>query len=749
MDSTARDAYELFAQWLELDESARAKLLDQVRTDQPLLHQRLLELIRADDDADRASFMAAGAISDAASTSRAPDTDIDHSGRRVGNWELERSLGAGGMGQVWLARRCDGLHEGQAAIKMLRLVVADARANERFAQEGRILARLVHPHIGMLLDAGFTADGQRYFALEYVPGERIDRWCDEHRLDIRARLELFLQVCSAVAYAHANLIVHRDLKPSNILVLDDGNAKLLDFGIAKLIESDADTAAQLTGEAEAVMTPGYAAPEQISGGVITTATDVYALGVILYGLLSGLSPYGHEGMKPLQLARAVLEGEPKRLSDLTSADPDKIDLDAITGARNSTPERLRRSLRGDLDIIAAKALKKDPAERYASVQALADDIRRHLDHKPISARADSTIYRARKFVRRHWIGIAAATAIVIAVAAGFAASIWQAHRAEHEASRAIAVKRFLVELFDATRNTNGGMQTRQRTVTDLLQSGADRLKTDLSDQPDVRDEVYTMLVEIFDSSGEQDRSEALARERVAAAETAFGKDDIRVASASTLLAGVLINHGKFPEAAPILARSEQLLDRAGDNESLERVRLWTWQGEYQLLTQDPRRFEGNPLLKAVELLRRRYSDGDDIEVALSMYIILAGSTNHMTEAENAAAEMRQHAIDRYGNDHVYVAQADIGLAEVLLKEQKYEPALARAQEARAGLAKFEGDHHPDVFMAESTLIEALIGLGRKDEARERFTRADAARLRDQPDNKRIEKSYAKLAQKLH
>ncbi len=472
-----REAYDLFAQWLELNDSRRSALLERIRNDRPQAHQRLVALIHADNDAARLHFMAAGAIADAAVPDSEPVAGIDGSGRRIGNWQLERSLGAGGMGQVWLAHRCDGLHQGHAAIKMLRMVVADARANDRFAQEGRILAQLVHPNIAMLLDAGFTTDGQRYLVLEHVPGERIDRCCDERRLDLPARLRLFLQVCSAVSYAHSNLIVHRDLKPSNILVLEDGTAKLLDFGIAKLIESGADTTAALTGEAGAVMTPGYAAPEQIGGQAITTATDVYALGVILYGLLSGVGPYGQGTLTPMQLARAVIETEPRRLSDVFAGSG----MEDIAAARKTSSERLRRSLRGDLDVIVAKALKKNPAERYVSVQALAEDIRRHLDHRPIGARADSRIYYLRKFVRRHRMGVAVSFAIVLIMAISAAALVWESRQTAREARATAVVKDFLFGLFTAVDpNLAKGKEISAR---ELLDRGARQIDADCRERP--------------------------------------------------------------------------------------------------------------------------------------------------------------------------------------------------------------------------------------------------------------------------
>ncbi len=370
----------------------------------------MLALVRADLRAEASAFLIDNAMLDVAAAF-VPDAEPDVRGLRIGAWNLERPLGMGGMGQVWLARRDDGEYGGVAAIKMLRVAIADARANARFAQEGRILAELAHAHIAMLLDAGFSADGQRYLVLEYVDGAPIDCWCDVRQLALEKRLELFLQVCAAVAHAHAHLIVHRDLKPSNILVLADGNAKLLDFGIAKLLEGNGETTAQLTLDATAAMTPGYAAPEQLTGAPITTATDVHALGAILCRLLGGHAAFGSERSTPGQLARAVVDDEPRRLTDFG----EDVDIAAIAATRGTTPERLRRVLRGDLEVIVAKALKKSPKQRYASVQALADDLRRHLEHRPITARAHSSAYRARKFIRRNWLPLGATAVLMLVV----------------------------------------------------------------------------------------------------------------------------------------------------------------------------------------------------------------------------------------------------------------------------------------------------------------------------------------------
>jgi eukaryotic-like serine/threonine-protein kinase len=330
---------------------------------------------------------------------------------------------------VWLAQRTDGRFEGLVAIKLLSASLQAERL-ERFRREGQLLGRLAHPHIARLLDAGALPVGTPFLVLEYIDGLRIDHWCDEQRLNIAQRLQLFIRVCAAVSHAHANLVVHRDLKPSNILVTADGSPKLLDFGIAKLIESDSGGAEEtaLTQQAGRAMTPEYAAPEQVRGEAITTATDVYALGLLLYRLLAGRRPYGLTASTPAAWAREVLEADIQPLSQGACAD--------AAQARRCTAAQLQRELRGDLENIVAKALKKAPAERYVSAQALADDLERVLSHQPVLARADSLPYRAAKFLRRHRLPVSAAAAVLVALSTGLGMALWQADVARHE--RALA-----------------------------------------------------------------------------------------------------------------------------------------------------------------------------------------------------------------------------------------------------------------------------------------------------------------------
>src|SRR5580704_3904194 len=286
---------------------------------------------------------------------------IGLAGQTLGPYTLISQLGQGGMGSVWLARRSDGRFERKAAVKFVNIALAGGATEERFKREGSILGRLTHPHIAELLDAGISSDGRPYLILEYVDGTTIDQYCDQHKLDLEARLRLFLDVLAAVAHAHANLIVHRDIKPSNVLVTTGGEVKLLDFGIAKLLEGEGQTgnATLLTHEGGSALTPQYAAPEQLTGQPVTTATDVYALGVLLYLLLSGRHPAGSGPQSPAELLKAVLDTEPPRASEAITADNGKL----IAERRGATPDTLRRELRGDLDTIVGKALKKNPKER--------------------------------------------------------------------------------------------------------------------------------------------------------------------------------------------------------------------------------------------------------------------------------------------------------------------------------------------------------------------------------------------------
>jgi serine/threonine protein kinase len=418
---------------LELEGEPRAALVRSLGDGDPALAAALERQLAEHDRARSSGFLDLPAAPAPAALE----------GRTFGAYELVERIGVGGMGTVWRARRNDGRFEGDVAVKLLHPSLLDERSSERFSSEGSILSRLSHPAIARLYDAGVSKAGQPFLVLELVDGVRIDRFADAHRLAVRSRLELFLQIADAVSYAHSNLVVHRDLKPSNILVDRSGRAKLLDFGIATLVDQASGAAIGRTVTAAQALTPEYAAPEQLEGGAITTATDVYALGVLLYELLTGCHPVVRADSSPAELVRAITAGATPRMSERLRPSAGEVES-ANEGsevsrfeARSSTPERLARALAGDLDTIVAKALKRPAAERYATVAELAEDLRRHLQDLPVRARPDSLGYRVRKLVARHRVEVGAAALVVAALLSATAFSWRQARASAAERDRAI------------------------------------------------------------------------------------------------------------------------------------------------------------------------------------------------------------------------------------------------------------------------------------------------------------------------
>jgi serine/threonine protein kinase len=406
--------------------------------------------------------------------------------QRVGSYRLIRQIGVGGMGAVYLAARADDTFNKRVAIKLVRSGIDTQAVLRRFRQERQILAPLDHPNITKLLDGGTTEQGLPFFVMDYVEGTRIDEYCDNHRLSIGERVTLFREVCSAVQYVHQNLVVHRDLKPSNILVTAEGVPKLLDFGIAKLLKPEFFTSSLDATLAEfRPMTPGYASPEQVKGEPVTTASDVYSLGVILYELLTSCRPYKLKGEAADELRLAVCEQEPEKPSTTwtqfaqghTSAQGKSLTIEAVAAMRATVPERLRRQLSGDLDAIVLKALRKEPQRRYLSAEQLSEDLRRHLDGLPVIAHRDTQSYRAGKFVRRHKVGVAAAALVLISLIGGVLGTTWQMRIARSERARAQQqfndvrklTTSFLFEFHSAIQNLPGATPARQLLVQRALE----------------------------------------------------------------------------------------------------------------------------------------------------------------------------------------------------------------------------------------------------------------------------------------
>ncbi len=488
---------DLFQAALELDGGQRAKFLDRQCEGDSTLRGELRSLLESDAEAGFVNFWNSSALEvEAVRSAGQPDHRI---GQRIGSYKILDAISSGGMGTVYRAVRDDSEYEKHVAIKIIKRGMDTDFVVRRFRAERQILAQLEHPNIARLLDGGSTADGLPYLVMEYVEGQPIDRYADGRRLSVSERLHLFRTVCSALQYAHQNLVVHRDLKPSNILVTAEGVPKLLDFGIAKILSPDQTAAGNnQTLTALPFMTPEYASPEQVREEPITTVSDVYSLGVLLYGLLTGHPPYRFKTRRPEEIAKTICFEDPERPSSAVSrTEASGATVEGVSEAREGDTGKLRRRLRGDLDNIVLMAIRKEPGRRYASVELFSEDIRRHLDGLPVIAHRDTPGYRVGKFVRRHRTGVAAGALLALSLAGGLVGTAWQAHVAQ--AQRARAERRFhdvrnlahsfLFEFPDAIQNIPGTLAARQlilkralEYLDDLAQeAGDDRpLKSELA-----------------------------------------------------------------------------------------------------------------------------------------------------------------------------------------------------------------------------------------------------------------------------
>jgi len=513
---------------LELANEERVAWLNELCANQPELAAELQALLAQLQTLERDGFL-----------ENEPVISLGHTsltGQTLGAYTVESAIGSGGMGSVWLARRSDGRFEGKVAIKLLSIALLGQGGEARFHREGRVLARLTHPNIARILDAGVTSTAQPYLVLEYVEGSPIDRYCDDRELGIEARVRLFLDVLAAVGHAHDNLIVHRDIKPSNIFVDRNGVVKLLDFGIAKLVEADIqpDPPTLLTQEGTRALTPQYAAPEQVVGGPITVATDIYSLGVLLYLLLSGEHPTGEKGHTAHQFIRSLLDSEPVRLSD------------------SARLPQIKRTLRGDLDNIAAKALKKTPLERYASVKHFADDLTRYLNNEPVLARADNTWYRVRKFVARNRLPVTIGSMAIAAVLASAAVALFEAHSAKAERDRALALSlrsEAVADFLNAVI-TEGAGADKPVTIRDMLIRSETVARAQYSDAPENRAAVFDMLGMYYMATDSYERADSLLQEARGIVK-ASGDADLRRKLACDH-AMILSTIGKAPDAIRLL-----------------------------------------------------------------------------------------------------------------------------------------------------------------------------------------------------
>jgi eukaryotic-like serine/threonine-protein kinase len=715
-------------------------------------------------------FLEGGAVDKPIVALAEPHPAAGQGDRRIGPYRVLRELGRGGMGVVYLAERVDGQYRRRVAIKLLRSSPDADELHRRFLAERQILASLDHPHIALLLDGGVTDGRLPYLVMEYVDGLPITAYCDRHRLPIRARLRLFLDVCAAVHHAHQNLIIHRDLKPGNILVTQTGKVKLLDFGIAKLLNPGISAIEQpLTRTEFRVMTPEYASPEQIQGDSLTTTSDVYALGVVLYELLCGHPPYRLSGHTPRQIAELVCEKEPERPSSRVlraervaapEAARTQADPAAISSARDASPERLRRTLRGDLDAIVMMALRKEPGGRYSSAELLGQDIQRYLDGLAVSAHVGNRRYRIGKFLRRHRMETAAAALAAMSLLIGAGVAAWEAniavrerYRAEAAAAQAEEVTDFLMSLF-RSGETDPETPVGDVSARDLLRRGVARAER-LVNQPTVHARMLDVIGQMQHDLGEF-RDAQWMLERAVAIRRALGEPGALDLAQSLLnLAAVHRSRSEQAEARPLVEEALAIRRRAlpadhpqvadavyelglvaATNRELEaryREALVMLQRTGAMPERQLRLLNG----LATSLRRQgRYaeavaSDREALRLAEREFgpqhfrtgyamIHLGDQVRDLQQDLDAAERLYRRGLELMreglGDDHLELVHGLGALAEVLARRGEHAEAERLLREALRIRVGTLGDRHPVVARSQVALALALERQGRREEA---------------------------------
>lgn len=663
---------------------------------------------------------APGLLREIAEAGSDPVDPARSAGTRVGPYRLVRELGRGGMGTVYLADRDDEQYNRRVAIKVVRSGPLDGELSRLFLLERRILGSLEHPNIARLYNAGFTADDTPWFAMEYVAGRRIDEWCDGRRLPVRERLALFDQVCAGVEYAHQNLVVHRDLKPGNILVRDDGVVKLLDFGIARLVRTGLEENTGVTNLAGLhAMTPEYASPEQLRGEPVSTATDVYALGVLLFELLTGDWPYRPRDRSASSLERAVLEQDPANPSDaVTRTAPEPATDPSPSECRATTVAGLRRQLRGDLDNIVRMALSKDSRRRYASVQQLRDDVRRYRESRPVSARPTTWRYRAARFVRRNRLGVAGTTVVTASLIAGVAGTLWQARAASREARRADRVRDFVVGLFEnaAPDRARGDSVT----VRSVLDRGTEQLRaTGLESEPATRADMLAVLGRLYQQLGLYDRALPLLEEALDVRRARLGDRDPDVVQSTADLASLLYDRGEYDRAEPLAREALEIRRDEGEDSLVARAMsslasVLDARGEYE---------QADSLFRAGLTLDRRLGNRRLIAGDLENLGVAYWRQGKYTEALPLAEEALAMHRALYGDEHTEVATSLLNVATILMASGEYARAESMLRECLAMRRKLLGDRHPFVALTLSNLGQVLQQEGRLAAAEKAYREA--------------------------
>lgn len=726
-----READALLDAALDLPPAERLAFVDRACAADPELHAAVRRLLDAHDRGGGFLDVPAAAIGlPLMDPSDVPALAAGRPPTRVGPFRVVREIGRGGMGAVYLGERDDDQFRQRVALKLVRGGMGEEHLVRRFLEERRILAALEHPNVARLVDGGITPDGLPYFAMEYVDGEPITEYCDARRVPLEGRLRLFLDVCAAVQYAHRNLIVHRDLKPSNILVTGDGGVKLLDFGIARLVGEEGG--AGLTGTGLRLMTPEYASPEQFLGDPVTTQSDVYSLGVLLYELLTGRHPYRSTGTPRHLIEQRVLSLDPPSLSAQARrppaagepSGPDPETTEELALRRGLTPQRLARRLRGDLDTIVLKAIRKEPERRYQSVQELGDDIRRYLTGLPVQARPETPWYRARKFAGRHRTGVVV-TVLALLMLQGFALREVHLRRqaegaaveAASAARRAEAVQDYLIRIFEVSDPYGlTGERGDNITARTLLDRGAEQIADDASLDPDIQAALLGVLGRVYTNLGLFDQAAPLLEQTLAQRRGRFAAPHPALADALAHLGDHHLARSDYDGAEPLLREAlEQRRLLFGDvhpavAESLDR--LATLKQQQSLYD------EAEALFREALDVRRTVFGPDHPEVGAGLHnlgLVLWWKAEY-EEAERLyrdALAVRRRALPV---DHLSTSQTMHNLAQVLQALGRTDEAEAIFRESLAAKRRTLGDAHPSVTIHLNNLGRLLWETGQMDES---------------------------------
>jgi tetratricopeptide (TPR) repeat protein len=624
-------------------------------------------------------------------------------GTRLGAWRIAGLIGRGGMGEVYRAERADGQFEQQVALKLIRRDAAGEP--RRFTAERQILARLEHPGIARLLDGGVAEDGRPYMVMELVQGGPITDWCRSHERTLEQRLQLFMAVCEAVAYAHRNLVIHRDLKPGNVMVTAEGQIKLLDFGIAKLLAPGGAVDPEQTRHVP--LTLGYAAPEQLAGGAVTTAADVYALGMLLYELLSGRRPWSLQ-----QLSM------PAALDKLLREPPPSPSRAAAQGGAPPVPPRL---LRGDLDAIVARALRKEPEKRYATVEALREDVARHLAGEPVAAREGARLYAFSRFVGRNRLMVGAAALLLLAIVGGSLGIAWQARRAELEARKATAVKDFLVGIFNANgRDNPDGAKARLTTAQQLLDLGAKRIHGEMQDVPEVRAELLGTIGGLYADLELSDQAIGLLQEQVDTLRRLNeGKPSYELATAEVTQGAAQAVAEHFADAQRTLTEALDTMDLLGDHDSVARARALYWLGHIAYRTRPTSDFSSQLYeSQALTLLESKHpQEAFRSTVLMGLGRIAALRRDFVTAETRYRQALALEQNPSFARRPADLAEVLLELGETLQFQQRYSEAEAVFRQSVQVFMQDVGADYPSALRARQDLGGVLFARGRLAEAR--------------------------------